>query len=233
MIIKKLTKDELAEGITLQIVNSIDMSNNFSPVQLQKGVEPVKLLKCLNGYNAIYDDPKFMRDENNKVIVYRERECKVGRARFLLNFAEQEKAEKTKELIETWKFQIRKTLDEVKSRIISLESGSFKFLLEAAMLTKEDFDKYREDMSKELQEIKPAYEQAEKLFSENRLAELVNSLGIAKLTNPILSVAHDDKEGWRVLKNVFGAKALKEWDGDTLNRYARIEVEKQYAKIPL
>lgn len=37
---------------------------------------------------------------------------------------------------------------------------------------------------------------------------------------------YDDEKAMRALINVFGAKALNDWDGDTLNRYARIGVVK-------
>jgi hypothetical protein len=231
MKVNRLSKDEITEGLTLDLVNSMDMDRCFSPVQLLKDDEPVKLLKCLKGYNVLFDGDKVLKDSNNKAIVLKERECQVGRARYLLKYSDKEKDEKTIELIESWRLSVREHLDRVKLKINSLESSLFESIVQA--VDKEGFSQYKEDRAKKVAELKPLYEKAEAMFAENRFPELLNAFGIAKLENPMLTVRHDDEKAMRVLKNVFGAKACDNWDGDSLSRYARIEVEKLYASIPL
>jgi hypothetical protein len=46
MEIKKLSKEEKDEGLTLELINSIDMKKKASPVMFKKGDEPVRLVKC-------------------------------------------------------------------------------------------------------------------------------------------------------------------------------------------
>lgn len=227
MNIKRLTKDELAEGLTVELVNSIDMTRSFSPVQIAKDDEPVKLLKCLNGYNVLYDDNKVLKDSSNKAIVINERTCQVGRARYLLKYAEREKESKTTELIASWKAEVRVFLDRLKGNIKSLEFVAFDTLIQS-------FDsEYIEKKETKLKELKALYEKAEEMFAQNKIAELIHYFGIAKLNNLMLSVEYTDATGMQILKNVFGAKALDTWDGDILNRYARIEIEKQYSHLKL
>lgn len=50
MIIKKLSKTELNEGLTIEIVNNVKMNLQCSPVQLQPGDEPCNILACTGGY---------------------------------------------------------------------------------------------------------------------------------------------------------------------------------------
>jgi hypothetical protein len=69
------------------------------------------------------------------------------------------------------------------------------------------------------------------LWDENRIIEL---LSIFKLKHfpgfgePMLSADLDNEQDMKVLINTFGGDALKKWDGDMLNRYATIEIEKEY-----
>lgn len=130
MKIKRLSKEESLEGLTLELVNSIDMEKNFSPIQLRKDDEPVKLLQSLTGYNVLYDDNKVLKDNQNKPFVLNVRECQIGRARYLLKFLDKEKNEKTMELVESWRQSTREHLDQVKMKIALMESCEWDFLIE-------------------------------------------------------------------------------------------------------
>lgn len=74
------------EGITKELLNSIDMAKNYSPVQLRPSEDPTKLLKCSTGYWVVLEDGTYLRDDNRKMIVIPEKEAREGRARYLLNF---------------------------------------------------------------------------------------------------------------------------------------------------
>ena len=138
---------------------------------------------------------------------------------------DKEKNEKTIELVESWRQSIREHLDQVKRKIALMESCDFLF----EKTNQEAYEKFKKEKAGQVAELKQIYEEAERMFSENKLTQLLNAFGMAQLGNPMLSANYDDEKAMRALINVFGAKALNDWDGDTLNRYARIEVEKKYS----
>ncbi|TQI71790.1 hypothetical protein JM79_2739 [Gramella sp. Hel_I_59] len=81
---KKLEK----EGITKQLLASIDIKRSFSPAQLEKDEEPVKLMINSNGFWVVLGFGKFLEDEKGLVIIP-ESKAKEGRARYLLNFKDE------------------------------------------------------------------------------------------------------------------------------------------------
>lgn len=50
MEIKRLTKEEKAEGLTLDLVNKVDLRKKCSPVMFKGGDEPVGIMECSTGY---------------------------------------------------------------------------------------------------------------------------------------------------------------------------------------
>lgn len=238
----RLTKEEKAEGITDVLVKSINMNKQCSPVQLLPGDEPQKLMKCSSGYWVKLDDGSFLKDENNRLMVFPERECIVGRARYLLNFGIQEKAEKVDALIESWKGQCRDLLDQIKQKIDSLK-------LKAADLDKEPdgmlvtiakiyrqenpagYQKEKEWAVQVLETELPKYENAEVLYAAGDFHELIPILGIREFPIQMFSAHHDNSLEMTVLKNVFGRDSIEKWTGDTVRLYAQIEIEKQYAGL--
>lgn len=72
-----------------EFLNSFSMDNEYSPVQLQPDEEPVKLIRCSTGYWVMLEYGEYLKDEKRKLIVIPEKEAKLGRARYLLNFSEQ------------------------------------------------------------------------------------------------------------------------------------------------
>ena len=226
----KLSKEELLEGITKELISSIDMSKRSSPVQLMSGDEPQKLMKCSTGYWVKLEDGTYLKDEFNKLMVFPERDCLIGRARYLLNFGHIEKKQRVLDLIETWKGLCRERLDAIAKQIKSHESyfdgNTFNKIIKQVNPEVYEFNKkYAEDS---LQTMKPAYELAEQLYSDGNFIDLLEHLGIRSFPAHMFSAHYDNPQEMKVLINTFSAKAINNWDGDMLYKYAEIEVEKDY-----
>lgn len=231
--IKKLTKDLIEEGITLDLINSIDLSKKCSPVMIAKGDEPVRLLICSTGYNVIVDDGTILRDAANKPIVLPEKECVIGRARYLVNYGEQEKATQVKSLAESWRSTVRSFLDQIKKKVEGIErslqeetAGSIPNFIK--ILSRENWPAVKAKLEAELSSLKPAYQEAEDMFAKNKIIELLSTCGLKEFSNPMLSVKLDNPKEMKMLLNTFGGPALQKWDGDMLTKYAEIEVEKSW-----
>jgi hypothetical protein len=121
MEIKKLNTDITDEGITLQLVNQINMKTNFSPVILKPGDKPVKLIPCSTGFWVMYESGQYLKDEKNKLIVFSDKDCRIGRARYLLKYGKKEKAKKIADLIKSWKEQVQVEIEKVKKKITEFE----------------------------------------------------------------------------------------------------------------
>ncbi len=235
---KKLPKEMLDEGITVELVNAIDMKENYSPVQFLKGDSPARLLKCEKGYWVLFDNAQILKDAKNNAIVYTEKECRLGRARYLVNYGEQEKARKIKELCERWKRLTREAIDKIKSEVKDLEDfaqaseSKEESFIESHSLMKslnpERYEQIRVRKVFELHNLKPVYVEIEKMWEENKIVDLMAILKIKEFENPMLTVDMENEYDIKVLVNTFSRKKLEKWDGDMLNRYATIEIEKQY-----
>lgn len=77
------------EGITPAFLKSFTMDQEYSPVQLMPNEEPVKLIRCSTGYWVMLEFGDYLKDDKKRLIVIPEKEAKIGRARYLLNFKEQ------------------------------------------------------------------------------------------------------------------------------------------------
>ncbi len=62
MEIKKLTKEEKAEGLTLDLVNKVDLLKKCSPVMFKGGDEPVGIMECSTGY-WVHTSDGYLRDD--------------------------------------------------------------------------------------------------------------------------------------------------------------------------
>ena len=230
---KKISKELKEEGVTMELINSINLNKSYSPVQLRKGEMPVKLLKCTTGFWIMLEDLSFLKDENNKLIVLSEKEVQIGRARYLMNYGDEEKQKQVKRLIEKWRYEIRNELDKIKQELKAhyslLDDKSTLSILKKAIsgINEEALEKERSLMSERVALLEPKYIQMENMLEENRIIELLYILNIKKFDNPMLTANFDNQDEMQILKNVFGAKALKNWDGDMLNKYAQIEIEKE------
>lgn len=88
---KKLSKELKEEGITLELIERAQRIKFISPVQFQKGDEPVKLMKANDTeYWVVLPDGEFLKDRG-KLLKFDQKTCTIARARYLLNFEEVEK----------------------------------------------------------------------------------------------------------------------------------------------
>lgn len=179
-------------------------------------------------------DGKALKGQDNKYIIFTERECQTGRARYLMNFGQKEKNEKVEKLMQAWRKQTRDKIDEVNNRMSEYEpfkKGSIKAILENAIFQEkgEEFEKaYRLDKESSLSKFKEHSTHLELLWSENKIIEILEYFKIRKFDQLMISAKYEDEIAMKIIKNTFGADALKEWDGDILYKYAQIEIEKQY-----
>jgi hypothetical protein len=237
--IKKLTKEEVAEGLTLDLVNSIDMSKNYSPIQLQEGDEPCNILQCSKGYWVMIDS-KPLVDEKNQYIVWDVRKCQIGRARYLLNYGAKEKEVKIRGLIASWKNQTRKQIDLLKKKVefLKLESNptgdDISSIIIRAGLSKmqpNEKEAYIQGKLEEYERTNQTYVWAEEMWEKNNIIGLLEVFKIKKFNQPMLSARLDNNHEMKVLTNTFHRKEIDKWadmDFDQTYKYAQIEVEKEY-----
>jgi|ERR1700741_771893 len=105
-----MSADLKKEGITKEILNKIDLDRDFSPVQLMPNEEPVQLVKCSTGFWIMPEFGKYLRDEKNNLIVIPNKEAKIGRARYYLNFQEKIQQDKIDEEIKLLKLEVDEKL---------------------------------------------------------------------------------------------------------------------------
>lgn len=77
------------EGITTEFLKSFTMDREYSPVQLMPNEDTVKIIRCSTGYWVMLEFGEYLKDEKRRLIVIPEKEAKIGRARYMLNFASQ------------------------------------------------------------------------------------------------------------------------------------------------
>jgi len=121
MIIKKLTKEEQAEGLTIDFVNKINLFKKSSPIMFKQNEKPMNLMKCSAGWWACVKG-EFLKDENGKLLIFKERECQIARARYLFYHAEDEKREETEKILQKRKRQIQNKLDIFKKNIDDIKA---------------------------------------------------------------------------------------------------------------
>lgn len=237
MKIKKLSKEELTEGLTMEMVNAMNMAKNFTPIQLKQGDEPCNIIPCTGGFWVMIDG-KALRGADNKYIIFPERDCQVGRVRYLLNFGKAEKEKKIQALIIQWKKEVRDKIDIAKKKIAYWgppTAGSLSSILMDAIREngdEEEVDFYDLQNKMNLDKFLPIYQEYERLWDENKIVELMDHFKIGgiklALGTPMLSAQKDNAQDMKVMINTFGKTALDEWDGDMLYKYAQIEIEKEY-----
>ncbi len=227
MKIKKISKEELAEGITVELVNKINMTRGYSPVQLQPGDEPVNILGCSTGFWVMIEG-KALKDELGKMIVWGERECQVGRARYLVNYGQQEKEAKTLQLVEQWRSDVRKEIDKVKHRIEELKPSEFSEMVIEGLKGKKAKEQYRQEKANELERLTPLYNDVEEAYTNNKLIELLTLFNLKKFDTLMLSADLNNRDDMIILLNTFSAEEIEKWNGNMAYKYAQIEIEKQY-----
>lgn len=233
MVIAKLSKEELKDGLTLELVNKISMKVNYSPVQLKADVAPINIMACSSGF-WILEEGKAVKGNDGKYIVLSERECQIGRARYLLNHGAEEKEAKVRALMETWKTQIRERIASMEHEQNKIRMGFLGFdpvfvaMAQHESYGRPDQSEFITKMKSKINNIEEAWQAAQGLYDKGEYIMLLEALDIKKFDNPMLSVKMDDADGMKVLTNTFHKSQFDKWDGDMLYMYAKIEIEKQY-----
>lgn len=233
-MVKRTSKELMEEGITPDLLNAINMQISHSPVMLHPGDKPIKLLPCSNGFWVI-DGSGILKDDKNKPVVFTEKECRIGRARYLLLHGKNEKTKKIKELIASWEASIELKMTKCREQIKTMENTYRKEEgMEHTMihhLKGSNWDKFKEQKLVELIRMEADFAEIELMLKNRQIIHLLELFDIRKFpsgTNPMFSVQLEDEKGLRIMKNTFGGKALSKWDGDMTNRYATLEIEKLY-----
>lgn len=118
--IKRISKELQEEGLTVELVNRVLRMGVFSPVQFQKGDEPVKLLQANEKeFWVKLSDGTFLKDGKN-LMKFDFKTCVFARARYLVKFEEKEKKLKVKEEIKRLQIEIDEKLKEVVNNIDNL-----------------------------------------------------------------------------------------------------------------
>jgi hypothetical protein len=236
--IKKLTKAETDEGLTLDLVNSKGVIQKASPVLLEKEGQPINLTKCSTGY--------WMRDhaggyvkEAGKYKVLPPRDATIARARYLLYFGEQEKEAETQKLYENRLQKATDALQEYRAKIdkvIKRVSGENDFLTGILLLQCGDAAKKQYDAETErLKELLPEYEKEYTMVADNltdgNVSFVLDFFDIEKRPEPgqpIVTAHYDNADEMRIVKNSFGANALNQHAGDVEKYIARLQIEQKY-----
>lgn len=235
MEIKKLTKEEKLEGLTLDFVNKVNLKQRSSPVMFKQGDEPVSLMECSTGYWVNTSDG-FLKDEKGKLIVAKIRECHIARARYLFYHVDEEKqieAEKVlrkrKEKIQEKLSIFKKNIEILKASLDKSSSASSLVQILESMMTEEQKKSTQAENDRKvamLPEMESQYALLVSEFEKGNRNYLLNVLGIEKIENPV-SFKIENEDDMRMMRNAFGKKAIDDSEGDVNKLYARLKVEQQ------
>lgn len=83
---KRISKELIKEGITIDLLNKVQNSGKLSPVMFQKGDEPVNLVRCNpDFYWVLLDDGAYLKDTKG-LMKFDIKTCIIARARYLINY---------------------------------------------------------------------------------------------------------------------------------------------------
>lgn len=240
--IKRLSKAELDEGLTLELVNKVDMKKRYSPVLFNKDGVPCLLMKCSKGYWRSVGDGKYEQDDKNKLVVYSEKDCLIARARYLFYFEEEEKKEDAEKVLADRKKKIEDFLSDFEKKIEHLNtirnnkdrSDSMAKILEDALLSqasewqraqylreREAKEKQTQTLIESLPRLEQIYAELKDEYEKGNYNYLLNELKIEKIDNP-LTFKFNNKDDMRAVKAF--TKTLVE-SGNMNQAYARLKVE--------
>lgn len=234
MLIKKLSKEEQAEGLTLDFVNKINLQKKSSPVMFKQNDKPASLMKCSTGF-WVRAEGEFLKDENGKLLILKERECQIARARYLFYHADEEKREEAEKVLRKRKEKIQNKLDIFRKNIDAIKALTDKKssvhalneILESVSTNPQAIKEENARKIAALPEMERQYELLVSNFNNGNINFLLDILGIEKIENPV-TFKFDNEDDMRALKNAFGAAAINEANGDVNLMYARLKVEQTY-----
>lgn len=236
MEIKKLTKEEKAEGLTLALVNKVNLRKKCSPVMFKAGDEPVSIMECSTGY-WVHTSDGYLRDEKGKLIVFDIRKCQIARARYLMYHGDEEKRKEAERVLEQRKRKILEKLAVFKENIETIQEYADKdsttSLLSRAfesVMTDEQKASVKAENERKvamLPQMRKDYDMLVGEFEKGNYNYLLEVMGIESIPNPV-SFRLDNEDDMRRLKNAFGKQAIDEAQGDVNKLYARLKVEQMY-----
>ena len=248
--IKKLPKEILEEGITLEDVNNPSFQTKCSPAILNKGEEIVSLIRNSSGQFWVMDsEGKQIRDGNNLFVVS-EKEARIGRARYLLLHGEEEKKQererfyrRVEEQCEQWikeidrevetfyyDLQVAKCLlgcdfDNVENSLFTVES--YVGLLKQNNQSR--FEREIEVAKLQIEHRKEAYSEIKTYVEQNdyhSLAKFFGKIPKNKMGYPIFSANLNNDTEMQNFKKIFGSDAIEYFDGDMFKISAAIHLLK-------
>jgi len=114
---KKIPKELIEEGITIDLLNKVQDSGKFSPVMMQKGDEPVTLIKANNeAFWIQLEDGSFLKDRG-KLLIFGVKECIIARARYWTLFSDVETAMGDKRRSEAKEKEIDKEVKRIQEDV--------------------------------------------------------------------------------------------------------------------
>ncbi|WP_321331843.1 hypothetical protein [uncultured Bacteroides sp.] len=236
MEIKKLTKAEIDEGLTIEFVNKINLKMKSSPVMFKQGDESVLLLQCSKGFWVKTDDG-YLKDEKGRLIVFDEKKCQIARARYLLIHGEEEKALEAEKLLEKRKKLVWEKLEIFKKNIEDIKqykdpNSTYSLLVKAfeSDMSEEERTFIQAKNQREIEGLPKMEKQYNALLSEfekGNIEYLLAITGIEKRENPI-TFKFDNEDDMRIFKTVFSKSAMESMNYDTNKMFARLDVERKY-----
>ena len=114
---KKLPKELIEEGITIDLLNKVQDSGKFSPAMMQKGDEPITLIKANNeAFWIQLEDGTFLKDKG-KLLTFGIKECIIARARYWTLFSGVETAMGEKRRSEAKEKEIDKEVRRIQEEV--------------------------------------------------------------------------------------------------------------------
>ena len=130
---KKLSKELIDEGITIELLEKVQNSGKFSPAMLHPGDDPVTLIKANDSFFWVQlPDKTFLKDKRN-LMTFDVKSCIIARARYWTLFSdietsmdnERKAAAKEKEINEEVKritADVKREAEEVIKKYRDIES---------------------------------------------------------------------------------------------------------------
>jgi hypothetical protein len=246
--IKKLPKEILSEGLTLEAVNSRLFEQQCSPAILRAGEETVNLI-CINDRETprrywVRDSSGNNVKDGGKLLVIKEKEARIGRARYLLLYGEQEERERRERFFslvdakaEEWKKEVNR---EMKKLYFDLQvnkclAGAEYENVSNALFPVDGYIELRRQNGRELsanprwKEQEAAYNKLDALQKKGDYFPLMKLFGKVKsgFGSPIFTADLNSEIEIHRLMRIFGSEALEHWNGDMIKIYAAIELSKK------
>jgi len=114
---KKLQKEIVNEGITLELIEKVQSSGKYSPAMLQKGDDPVTLVKCNNeSFWVQLEDGSFLKEGKN-LMKFDLKTCIIGRARYWTLFSDIETSMDNERKSQAKEKEILKEIERIKADV--------------------------------------------------------------------------------------------------------------------